>query len=153
MKVHLKQIPPEGLHVEGEDPKSILDLHENLIRPASDVRYTLDIGLSDGGLFATGQVEVDMEFECVNCLERFQRPLQVADFACQVELTGAETVDLTEYLREDIVLALPPHPHCDWNGEKVCKGALRLKEVQAAADPLPDRDVWGALDQLDIKKT
>jgi uncharacterized metal-binding protein YceD (DUF177 family) len=63
-------------------------------------------------------------------------------------------VDLTGYLREDIVLALPPHPHCDWNGERVCKGVARLKQVQAAAEsPAEERDVWGALDQLKIKKT
>jgi hypothetical protein len=64
-------------------------------------------------------------------------------------------VDLTEPMREDILLALPPHPHCDWNGERVCKGAARVAKIHdAAADPLPqERDVWGALDQLKIKKT
>ena len=154
MKVHLNQIPHEGLHVEGTDPAKILDLHEESIRPLGDVTYSLDVGVSDGGLFATGRVTVDMELECVNCLERFRFPLEVKDFACQVELTGAELVDLTGYLREDIVLALPPHPHCDWNGERVCKGAARLNEVHAAADSLAEEnEVWGALDQLKIKKT
>lgn len=152
MKVHLNQIPTEGLHVEGTDPASILDLQDESITPLGDVRYSLDVGLSDGGLFATGLVAVDLELECVNCLERFRFPLQVQDFACQLELTGAEMVDLTGYLREDIVLALPPHPHCDWNGERVCKGTARLKQVHDAADTSADeRDVWGALDQLKIK--
>jgi uncharacterized metal-binding protein YceD (DUF177 family) len=154
MKVHLNQIPHDGQHVEGSDPASILDLQDESIRPLGEVHYSLDVGLSDGGLFATGPVSVDLELECVNCLERFRFPLVVPDFACQVELTGAEMVDLTGYLREDIVLALPPHPHCDWNGERVCKGAARLKQVQAAAEsPAEERDVWGALDQLKIKKT
>lgn len=153
MKVHLNQIPAEGLHVEGTDPAEILDLQDESIRPLGDVRYALDVGLSDGGLFATGTVGMDLELECVKCLERFRFPMEIADFACQLDLTGAEVVDLTEYLREDIVLALPPHPHCDWNGERVCKGAARLEQVQAAADPLPEiREVWGALDQLKIKK-
>ena len=155
MKVHLNQIPTEGLHVEGEDPNSILDLHDPLVTPVSPVRYSLDVGLSDGGLFATGELGVDLEVECVGCLEKFRYPLQVPNFACQTELTGAELVDLTEPMREDILLALPPHPHCDWNGERVCKGAARVAEIHdAAADPLPEeRDVWGALDQLKIKKS
>jgi len=140
--------------VEGTDPAKILDLHEESIRPLGDVNYSLDVGLSEGGLFATGRVAVDLELECVNCLERFRFPLEVKDFACQIELPGAEMVDLTGYLREDIVLALPPHPHCDWNGERVCKGAARLNEVHAAADSLAEEnEVWGALDQLKIKKT
>src|SRR4051794_24579762 len=86
MKVHLLQIPPEGKHYEGEDPNSILDLHEPEIQPSSPVSYDLNVGLSDGGLFATGQLGVDMQLHCVKCLEQFKYPLRVPDFACQVEL-------------------------------------------------------------------
>jgi len=51
--------------------------------------------------------------------------VRVEDFATQIELNGRETVDLTDAVREDILLALPPYPHCDWNGQNVCKGAVR----------------------------
>ena len=157
MKVHLNQIPAEGLHLEGTESSKLLalhDLHDAAIQPVSDVRYSLDVGLSDGGLFATGTVGVDLDLECVACLERFRYPLEVADFACQVELTGAESVDLTGMVREDILLALPPHPHCDWNGEKVCQGASLRARAETATGPLSEtRDAWGALDQLKINKT
>ena len=152
MKIHLKQIPSEGLHVEGTDPRGILDLQDRSVEPVSDVDYSLDIGLSEGGLFATGQLAVDLELECVACLERFRYPLRVRDFACQVELTGSERVDLTEPVREDILLALPPHPHCDWNGERVCQGVSYLAKTQGAGAPLAGKpDAWGALDQLKLK--
>jgi uncharacterized metal-binding protein YceD (DUF177 family) len=152
MKVHLQQIPTEGKRYEGELSNSILDLRENDIQPVSPVSYSLDIGLSEGGLFATGQIGVDVELQCVCCLERFRYPIRIEGFACQVELTGSETIDLTEPLREDILLALPPHPRCDWSAERVCPGML----IEAA--PLSDHDssevppnVWGALDQLKLK--
>ena len=152
MKVHLKQIPAEGLHVEGTESSKILDLKEPDIHPVSDVQYALDVGLSDGGLFATGQIGVDLELECVSCLEQFRYPLRVPAFACQVELTSSETVDLTEPVREDILLALPPHPHCDWSGERVCKGVFpRAKSEAADQPPADNRDAWGALDQLKLK--
>ena len=32
MKVHLNQIPPEGLHLEGEEDAAILDLRDASIR-------------------------------------------------------------------------------------------------------------------------
>ncbi len=154
MKVHILQIPPEGKHYEGEDPNSILDLNEENVRPVSPVHYSLDVGLSGGGLFATGEVGADIEFQCVNCLEHFTYPVRVQDFACQVELTGAETVDLTDPIREDILLALPAHPHCDWNGEKVCPGAFHQeKETASPEEPEAEkRDVWGALDQLKLNQ-
>ena len=152
MKVHLNQIPHEGMHVDGEEPNSILDLQDPLVTPVSGVRYSLDIGLSDGGLFATGELGVDLEVECVSCLEKFLYPLTVPNFACQLELTGAELVDLTEPMREDILLALPPHPHCDWNGERVCPGVTYRSKTEAADAPLAAKpDAWDALDQLKLK--
>jgi len=154
MKVHLNQIPTEGLHVEGADSSKILDLHEADIQPVSDVQYALDVGLSEGGLFATGQIGVDLELGCVSCLERFRFPLRVENFACQVELTSSETVDLTDPIREDILLALPPHPHCDWNGERVCQGVfprVKTETDTATQSPAGNQDAWGALDQLKLK--
>ena len=152
MKVHLLQIPTEGKRYEGEDPASILDLHEPDTQPVSPVRYELDVGLSDGGLFATGSLGAEMELRCVSCLEKFHYPLEVPDFACQVELTGSETVDLTEPIREDILLALPAHPHCDWNGDKTCPGAFRNPVSELPAEPSAEsRDVWEALDQIKFK--
>ena len=60
MKVHLHQIPAEGLHVEGEESSKALDLHDlqaASIQPVSDIRYdaTLDIrGLA--GLWSSDNV-------------------------------------------------------------------------------------------------
>jgi len=157
MKVHIQQIPPEGLHLEGEEPSSILELHDENVRPIGPIVYSLHVGLSGGGLFATGTLAIPLELQCVTCLDRFPLELKVKDFACQVELTGSETVDLTEYLREDILLALPPHPHCDWNGERDCPGTFR-KQTENVNESLDDtrddgdtRKVWGALDQLKLK--
>jgi uncharacterized metal-binding protein YceD (DUF177 family) len=149
MKVHVLQIPPEGMSLEGEEPSDVLDLGSFGASALSPIRYALDVGLSDGGLFATGRVSVQVECECVRCLERFQRPLEVPDFACQVQLEGREMVDLTEQIREDILLALPAHPHCDWNADKVCKAAFR--DAPSETEPLDDRrDVWKGLDKLKL---
>src|SRR5688500_881165 len=153
MKVHLNQIPPEGKRYEGEEPNSILDLHEPEVQPVSPVEYALDVGLSGGGLFATGRIGVSMRLQCVVCLEHFVRPLEAKEFACQIELTGSETVDLTEPIREEILLALPAHPHCDWNGARVCPGTFSVistEEPGADASTEPAA-VWSALDQLKIK--
>ena len=54
-------------------------------------------------------------------------------------------------VREDILLVLPPHPHCDWNGERECPGASASATLSDATDELPGPDVWGVLDQLKPK--
>jgi len=150
MKIHTNQIPVGGLHLEGEEKHDILGLQDELYRALSPVRYALDVGLSEGGLFATGSLEVEVEMECVRCLNRFQRTLEVPDFAIQIELGTSETVDLTEELREDILLALPPHPHCDWNLANACPGVLEIEkshELETPAAP-EEKNPWATLDQL-----
>ena len=146
MKVHQNQIPAQGLHLEGEDPAEILDIDDPSIQPLGPVRWALDIGLSEGGLFATGKLAVDLGLECVSCLRKFTYLLRIEDFATQIELKGHETVDLTDQVREDILLALPPYPHCDWNGQNVCKGALR-----ESTESLGESHTWDELDKLKFK--
>jgi uncharacterized protein len=146
MKVHLNQIPADGLHLEGEEPAAILELDDPRVQPRGGVRWALDIGLSDGGLFATGKLAVDLGLECVACLRKFTYPLRVEDFATQIDLKGPETVDLTDQMREDILLALPPYPHCDWNGQNACKGAMR----ESTESP-GESHAWDELDKLKFK--
>jgi len=150
MKVHIHQIPVEGILLEGEDPSTILELHEPDITPVSPVSYALDAGLSEGGFFATGRLAVDFEAICVSCLEKFIFPLRVDDFACQIELTGSEEIDLTEPIREDILLALPHHPRCDWNG-KECPGVSRPAPAEPENGSGDRPNVWGSLDQLKLQ--
>lgn len=150
MKVHLNQIPAEGLHLEGEEKGDILGLVEDGIRQAGPVGYALDVGISEGGLFATGTVAVDLDLECVSCLTRFIYPLRLEGFALQMELDGGEAVDLTPHIREDIVLALPAHPHCDWDGGKVCEGVKKF--TSEPLEPLPEQNVWEELDKLKLRR-
>ena len=153
MKVHLNQIPPAGLHLEGDEDHDILELGSNeLISPVSPVHYSVDIGLSEGGLFATGQLSVGLEMECVRCLQKFERTFQFDEFAMQIELIGPEMIDLTPAMREDILLALPTHPHCDWDGHATCSGVrLTTVEVNLETSLSNAPKAWDALDQLEIK--
>jgi uncharacterized metal-binding protein YceD (DUF177 family) len=152
MIVHLNQIPPEGLRIEGEDPPEILgagDLRDLGMRPLGPVAYALDVGVSGEGIFATGHLSVPIEMECVRCLGTFRREIRVDRFALQTELTGAEAVDLTPFVREDIFLALPPHPHCDWDGKTECPG-LRREPGDEGESPGEKPAVWDALDHLKL---
>lgn len=154
LKININKIPLEGLPIEGTGDAAMLELSDPLIRSIGPVNFSLDVGLSGTGLFATGRLSVDLEMECVGCLERFVYPLAVEDFAMQTELEGAETADLTPYVREDILLALPNHPRCDWDGRKVCEGALKGAAVlKKRSEPAPQAaEAWGELDKLKLKK-
>lgn len=152
MKVHLRQIPDEGLHLEGEESTDILGLPvDEEIQTVGPVQYSLDVGLSEGGLFATGSLGADVELRCVRCLEPFVYPVRLNDVALQMELAPGETVDLTPHLREDILLALPAYPHCDWSGERTCPGLSPERPAQAGDPPSASPpSAWETLDQIKI---
>jgi uncharacterized metal-binding protein YceD (DUF177 family) len=148
MKIHLKQIPAEGLHLEGEENCPIPELETDGIRCAGPLRYNLDLGVSSGALWANGSLSQPVEMSCVSCLEKFVHEIKVPAFAIHMELHGPETIDLTPLIREDILLNLPAHPHCDRDANRVCKAAH-----PEATDPVTKAEPdWSALDKLKLKR-
>jgi uncharacterized metal-binding protein YceD (DUF177 family) len=150
MKVHLLQIPKgDTLHLEGEEDSSALELELAGAETIGPLHYSLDVGLSGGGLFVTGRLRQRVRMTCVSCLDSFEAEIISNPFAIQLELSGSESVDLTPEVREDMHLLLPAHPRCDQGGEKTCPARY---PVAAPAFPLQGERmrpaVWAALDKL-----
>ena len=148
MKVHLKQIPPQGLHLNGEEDCPIQELEPEEIRCAGPLRYDVDIGVANGGLWANGSLFQPVELRCVACLQNFAHEVHVPAFAVHIDLPGPETIDLTPFMREDLLLNLPAHPHCDRDGDRVCK-ARQIKTADEDAKRKPD---WSQLDKLKLDR-
>lgn len=147
MKVHLKQIPPGGLHLSGEEDCPIQDLVSEEMRCAGPLHYDIDVGVADGGLWANGSLRQPVELRCVSCLQNFPYEIQVPTFAVHTDLHGPETVDLTPLMREDLLLNLPAHPHCDRDGDRTCAAKQITTEEQEAKR----KSDWSALDKLNLK--
>ncbi len=152
MKIHLRQIPQDAtIHLTEDLDPAFLDLDELEAEAITPLHCALDIGISDGGLFATGRLTIGIRQTCVKCLRPFDTTFVVPDFGAQVELDGRESVDLTAEIREDILLILPSHPRCDADGSTKCPATFR----SAPAAPLTEEvepSTWSALDQIKPKK-
>ncbi len=153
MKIHLKQIPPEGLHLEGEEDCLISELESEGVRCAGPMRYSLDLGMAEGALWANGTLLQPVELTCVGCLEKFVHEIKVPAFAIHIELHGPETVDLSPFMREDILLNLPAHPRCDREGGRVCNATkVELTEPLQQERAAKLEHDWGELDKLRLKR-
>jgi uncharacterized metal-binding protein YceD (DUF177 family) len=148
VKIHLKQVPAHGLHLDGEEDCPIHDLEAEGIRCPGRLHYNVDVGIAGGALWARGSLAQPVELRCVSCLEQFVYEIQVPTFAVHTELHGPETVDLTPFIREDLLLNLPAHPRCDRDGNRVCK-AKQPKTVEQDTQRKSD---WSALDKLKLKR-
>jgi uncharacterized protein len=150
MKVHLKQIPADGLHLEGDEDCPIPELEPEGIRCIGLLFYNIDIGVSGGALWANGSLRQGVELSCVCCLEKFAYEIKVPAFALRTELHGPETVDLTPFMREDLLLNLPAHPRCDRDGSRICEAATSSGEGRERREER--RPDWSALDKLKLKQ-
>jgi uncharacterized metal-binding protein YceD (DUF177 family) len=152
VKVHLKQIPSDGLHLEGEEDCLIPELESDGVRCAGPMQYKIDVGVAEGSLWANGSLRQPVELSCVACLEKFIHEIKVPTFALHTELCGPETVDLSPFMREDLLLNLPAHPRCDREGGRTCKATKVDKPEPAKQQRAAKRDHdWGELDKLKLK--
>jgi len=154
VKVHLDQIPPEGLRLEGEEDCLIPELESEGVCCAGPMQYKIDIGVAEGSLWANGSLKQPVELTCVACLEKFVHEIKVPAFAIHMELRGPETVDLSPLMREDILLNLPAHPRCNSEDGRECKTTItradtsREDRERRAAKREHD---WGELDKLKLR--
>jgi uncharacterized metal-binding protein YceD (DUF177 family) len=97
-----------------------------------------------------GELTQPVELRCVRCLEAFPFEVKVKDFTVHTDLSGPEEVDLTPFMREDILLNLPAYPHCDREGKRICPVSVEILKPEAGAvleERPPD---WNALDKLKL---
>ena len=147
IKINTAQIGPEGLHIDGEEDSAILELesiHGIPVFRCSPIHYDLNATMVGQDLLVTGSAFVELETECVTCLDRIK--VKVGE------------VDMTPEIREDILLAMPSRFKCSENCKGLCSGCgvnLNTEKCRCSAkkkkqkQPLPN-DTWSALDDLKL---
>jgi uncharacterized protein len=148
-------LPLNGLHLEGELPPSVFDLAEkDPAKPVSPLALTLDVTLDDDDLVVTGAIAATFEMVCSRCAERFQQRLTLEPYELTVPVENGAPIDLTTWVREDMLLALPPHPRCE-NGNVTPRECPAEGRFEPPADPAEAGSgeaegsrAWEALDQL-----
>ena len=130
------RLDPEGEDFEGE--VACVDLDESFVKAFGGVRYRLRVQALGTELLVRGEIEQDFDLVCSRCGCDFDDTVKVPDFVASFEIDEkSPEVDLTNELRESIILALPTYPVCS----RTCPG------VALKTENLPD-DRWNALEKL-----
>ena len=164
MKTHisipLEDFPEGGLRCSGEADSSILGLESASIRTAGPISYALEAQLYDTELVVRGTVSAPFTMRCDRCLEEFDYTVEVEGLSLSFEVGEEPTLDITEEVREELILALPGYPKCELTG-KECQihdinDDFRLDKAPPSgvdcATPSGE-SVWQALDQITGKET
>ena len=122
-KVNLRQLEERDIHLRGEILPEELDLgaKDELVNVEHRIVFDCVAERLSQSVYVHGRLKTVAKCECARCLKPFELPVMLEDWCIDLPLEGEEKVapgrddcvDLTPFIREDILLALPQHPLCE----------------------------------------
>ncbi len=156
--MNLRHLEEHNLRLRGDLPVEELDLdvRDEIIQPAKPLRYDLEAQKIEHGILLQGRLELPLDCQCVRCLKPFVYSLEIPHWTCHLPLEGDEKaqvlndcVDLTPYLREDILLEFPQHPLCKADcGGLPNKSVGKKNKTGSSNDLKPEGSAWSVLNKL-----
>lgn len=153
MEITLSQIPEEGVNLTGENPASILGLEDDrFIETGPSVTYDFFAQLLPNELVVRGRLEAKLQLACVRCSEFFSTTVIDSSFLRAYDITTeVDQIDLTDDIRDAILLRTPHFPLCN----AACKGLCaqcgsNLNNGPCDCSPPREDSRWDALDPLTL---
>lgn len=151
----------EGIDIDGSEPSAILDVEDSeLLSCGSPVDYNLHAALVNNGILVTGNASTEIKVECGRCLKKFKYKVKAKGICHFYEKVKTQELDITDDIREDILIAFPTNCFCKKDCRGLCHkcGAdLNKTECSCKADESPaveeeeGESPWSELDKLDLK--
>ena len=153
IQIHIDQLKEQDVHLDGEIAAEGLGLNlgakHDLVRSAETLLYQLDALRTDDTVFVHGSLKMTFQCECARCVKPFVFNMDIPEWSCILPLEGDEAievigeyVDLTPWIREDILLGLPHHPLCD----ESCRG-LEFQQEEPTKTEADTSPTWDALEK------
>ncbi|MCA1962551.1 MAG: hypothetical protein LDL31_01240 [Prosthecobacter sp.] len=153
--IDARHLPADGVQIRGNLPKDFFALPEtDPVKVDTEPHYALHVMRDGDELVVSGRLEAGFTLECGRCLETFQHRVELPTYQAEVPLEKDGITDLTDLVREDILLTLPNFPRCEDGNVKPreCPAKGRFDTVDDSAVPseTPGNGggVWDALDQI-----
>ena len=156
--ITLNDLPRDGRDYRGEVREDLFALtgeFDPVFVPP--LVYDLFVKLDDGDICISGKISATFQVPCVRCGQPVPWRVEMPNYVSKEPRDGEATLDLTERIREDTLLALPGYPRCEESNvePRPCAQAggfppesefVPLSEEETSE--LPASDVWGALDSF-----
>lgn len=158
--IELGSLPEEGKPFAGALSPEIFALPEGDAQPVGPLVYDIWAQRFDSELLLRGSLSAPFEFTCVVTLKPFVQTVCLENASISVEIGNKGEEDVTEALREEILISFPANPRCD-EGDvpQACEIDFEYLSVdKSGSNTLPTSsragnvDLWSALDSLtDLK--
>ena len=158
LPLNLRNLEKETTILKGEISAEELGIQgiDELIHTPQPLTYEIEAHKMEEGLLLQGRLSLPLECECSRCLKRFDDLIELTDWACHIPLEGDdkatvdnESVDLTPYLREDILFGFPQHPLCRVDCDGLPKELPSRSETSSGVSQNAETSsVWSELNKL-----
>ena len=119
MKIHVSRVPFEGLREEASYDPSEMDLDRFDAHPANPIALSCFVAKADRELVVQATLRYQLEMCCSRCLETFASPV-VTKSTFSYKVTPTDVVDITDDLRQEIILSYPMIPICRSSCRGLC---------------------------------
>src|SRR5580700_11128532 len=94
LTVNLRHLETSDIRLKGELSLAELDLdvRDELIHVAKPVEYDLEVEKLDAAVLVQGGLQILLECECVRCLKKFRRRLNLENWTLHLPLEGEDAV-------------------------------------------------------------
>jgi uncharacterized protein len=157
--INVRHLEEKDLHLDDELPVAELDLDatDELVKARQPLHYDLTVRLVGRNVLVGGELKTVLDCECSRCLKPFQFHLTLPDWTLVLPLDGEEKavlkndlVDLTPYLREDILLEFPQHPLCEADCAGLPDQVAAGSKKKAEPGQTPVASAWAELNKLKL---
>ena len=157
-------LPDTPYLLDGTESSNVLELPADAdppLAPAGDIEDPLSAVMAGADLVVTGRASVPLATVCERCLDDFRVVIAVKDLFFHFEKVRDMEIDLTEDVREELLLAVPSCFYCSPDCKGICpmcgtnlnhascscdERRAEEEEERAAAMPSP----WDQLDALNL---
>lgn len=154
--IDLANLPEEGKNFSGELAQEIFDLPEGDAKAVGPLRYDLLVQRFGSELLLTGNLSAPFEFTCVRTLHPFVQTIFLENAAVSQEILTEGDLDVTESIREEVLINFPVDPRCDEaDVPQHCEIDSRYLAVDneveddvGSAPRAPGDDRWSQLDAI-----
>lgn len=162
---HINQDEPYRL--DGNEPADMLGLQEfdNPVpmAAAGDVNYDFSCAMANGDLLVTGHAWFPLKTVCSRCMDDITVEIKTDNLCLHYPAVREQIVDITDDVREELLLAIPNYIFCSDDCKGVCfrcganlnREACTCPEEEEEEDApaeLPEDSPWSSLDQLKFDK-
>lgn len=154
MIVDLDRLPEDGVQYEGEEDSSIFGLDDKeYVHYKSPVHYDLHVSLVSNELITRGEISMTAEFACSRCAVFMPVFIRESAFFKAIEVDQeTQSVDLTEDIREAMLLLFPAYPVCSPECKGLCPQCGTNYNEASCKCEKPADNCWGMLNNLTIEE-